>query len=203
MKKLDDILGGSGQLTPPRSVRLPPLSRTDWEDAVGARVATRTEPYRLDRGVLFVRVASAAWANELAMLTEPIITHLRQQGMDLHSVRFTVGKVQAQPRTRGTPVAAPAPPLEKLPQDVQDAVAAVDQPELREAIAQAALQNLAQHPARAMKGDDAVRSDRPRDRRRIRSASPDRARESPTPGPVSPSPPPASVTRLTPRTKKS
>lgn len=201
MKRIDDILGTSGQLAPPQGLQLPPLTPAAWEQAVGARVAARTEPYRLERGVLFVRVASAAWANELAMLTEPIIDHLRAQRLDVRAVRFTVGKVVRPPRTRRDPVPHTTAPLRDLPPDIEQRVKAIDEPELREAIAQAARQSLARHQAKPQPPTEPERGDaatKRRPRPAVHHSSPDRARESPTPGPISPSPPPISGTRLSP-----
>lgn len=201
MKKLDDILGTTKQIDPPGGLRLPPLSHADWEHAVGARIAARTEPYRLERGVLSVRVATAAWANELAMLSTPIIEHLRKQGLAVDTVRFAVGPVQAPQRPRGAPIEKPVPPLDALPEDLEGLVASIESPDLRAAVARAALQTLGR---RGVTADGASRGeDANAGARATRSeSSPDRAQESPTPGPVSPSPPPVSVTRLTPRKKK-
>jgi hypothetical protein len=153
--------------------------------------------------VLYVRVASSAWANELAMLTEPIISQLCEQGVDVHTVRFAVGRVEAQQRTRGAPVRTPAQALSALPVELQEMVAHIETPALRHAITRAVLQNLAQHdPKRDVTSEGGQANERPQTQRQAIAGSVDRAKESPTPGPVSPSPPPVSVTRLSPPNRK-
>jgi len=43
--------------------------REEWASVVGAHVAARSEPTRLQRGVLHVRADGGAWASELVLLT--------------------------------------------------------------------------------------------------------------------------------------
>lgn len=197
MKKLEDIIAKTRQLDPPSSLRRPPLSRAQWEEAVGARVAARTEPYRLERGVLFVRVATAAWANELTMLTEPIIQQLRASGVELDTVRFNVGRVAPPEPPRRPPAQPPPAVVPALPSAIAEMVAAIETPELRRAVSRAAARHLAQAGADHGTEDGSDGRGRPAQRSTTQRAAPaDRARESPTAPPVSPSPPPASVTRL-------
>lgn len=49
---------------------------TAWPQVVGARVASVSRPTQLKDGVLYVRVQSAAWRNELSMLRVRIIQQL-------------------------------------------------------------------------------------------------------------------------------
>lgn len=49
---------------------------TEWQRVVGARIATRAWPDSLKKGVLRVRVASAAWMHELGFLREALVGKL-------------------------------------------------------------------------------------------------------------------------------
>jgi hypothetical protein len=44
-----------------------------WAQAVGADIASRTEPQSFNRGVLVIKSASAAWQNELTFMKADII----------------------------------------------------------------------------------------------------------------------------------
>ena len=52
MNKLSSILAASAALRPPPNVAPPPLSLRTWEEAVGSRIARRTQATRCERGVL-------------------------------------------------------------------------------------------------------------------------------------------------------
>ena len=47
-----------------------------WPEAVGPKIAARTQPQSFSRGVLLVRAASATWQNELMFLRKAIIGRL-------------------------------------------------------------------------------------------------------------------------------
>jgi hypothetical protein len=47
-----------------------------WPDAVGPKIAARTQPQSFSRGVLLVRAASATWQNELMFLRKTILARL-------------------------------------------------------------------------------------------------------------------------------
>jgi predicted nucleic acid-binding Zn ribbon protein len=46
---------------------------TLWPDIVGEQIARVTKPERVDNGVLFVSVTTAAWRNELSMKRPAIL----------------------------------------------------------------------------------------------------------------------------------
>ena len=50
----------------------------NWSDVVGERIAAQTEPLRVRDSILFVRVKSASWRNELVFLKSKIIHELNQ-----------------------------------------------------------------------------------------------------------------------------
>jgi hypothetical protein len=126
-----------------RSLEVPygPVSRRDWELAVGSRIARRTRPKRLVRGTLYVATASAAWAQELSLLAEGILASLAPIIPDIRALRFEVGTVEPPKEPRGRLV--PVPPPVKLPPSVENALGRVADGDLSRAIRDAASKNLA------------------------------------------------------------
>lgn len=119
-----------------------PVAARDWEAAVGSRIAMRTMPARLERGVLHVRVASATWAQELSLLSDPIITQLRARGVAVDTLRFRVGKVEVPERIKTREEVRMTPRPVSLPSSLSGQVDRVQDEELREAIRHAAEKNL-------------------------------------------------------------
>lgn len=145
LEQLGAVITRANEVLPPRNApdARSPVSARDWEAAVGTRNAARAMPAKLDRGVLHVRVTSSAWAQELSLLSEPIIAQLRARGVHVDALRFRVGHVEVPERNktreeqvRTSPPAAPLPPT--LAHDVER----VQDAELRAAIRHAAEKNL-------------------------------------------------------------
>jgi hypothetical protein len=130
------------KLRVPASIEASPIAYRDWEAAVGTRIASRARPLKLERGVLLVRTASSTWAQELALLSDAIITALRGRSIAVDSLRFRVGQVEApdRPPSREEVRVSPAPV--PLPNAVALQIAHVEDPELRAIIARAAAKNL-------------------------------------------------------------
>jgi hypothetical protein len=108
-----------------------------WRRAVGPRIAERATPAGLKHGVLSVEVASSVWAQELSFLERELVARLAVVGVTVTALRFRV-----RPSARRDPVeraAARKPePPKPLPSDLKARLSAVDDPELRAAIAEAA-----------------------------------------------------------------
>jgi len=119
-----------------------PVRPRDWEEAVGSRIAARARPLRLDQGVLLVLTSSSTWAQELSMLSDAILSALKERGVPVKSLRFRVGEVA--PPTRPPERAAPrrVPPLVALPGSVKKELEDVEDEALRDSIAKAARRNL-------------------------------------------------------------
>lgn len=141
MIKLEQILAAQGALRPPPSVQAPPIPRAVWDKAVGTRIAERTQPFRLERGCLEVKVASSAWANELSLLAGDIQAQLTAAGWEIASLRFVVGPVQAPPR-RAVERRRTASPRAEVPSALRARMAEVEDPELRAALEAAAAKTL-------------------------------------------------------------
>ena len=119
-----------------------PVAPHVWVAAVGVRIAERTRPMALESGVLVVRAATSVWANELSLLSDTLVARLRAAGVSLRSMRFRVGPID--PPDRATEVRrARVPRPMPLEGELARAIARVADPELREAIADAAKKNLA------------------------------------------------------------
>ncbi len=173
---LGAVLLRSTDARAPLPVDAPPVAPRDWELAVGTKIARRARPTKLDRGVLHVRTASSGWTQELSLLADAIVTKLRARGLDVRSLRFHVGSVEplARPswRTETRTVRGPA----ALPPEVKGSLAAVESPDLRDAIARAAAASLGYEirrpPRRHPRGERSPRRRLPPRRSRPRRRSP-------------------------------
>ncbi len=144
---IDAILARAGEdrFSPTR----PPIAHAVWRAAVGPRIADQTVPLSLEGRVLLVRASSSTWASELSMLSETIISRLRQHGVDVERLVFRTGPIErpARPpeRRRTREVPAPVPLPKALARDLDG----VGDDELRSAIAKAASRALAFEEDRA------------------------------------------------------
>jgi hypothetical protein len=105
-----------------------------WREVVGSNVARRSQPTKLSGSTLFVRVTSSAWAQELSFLSRSIIERLRRAGYGVNALRFSVGPVKLPRRATRTQKVRKKP----LPKELADRLSRLDDPALRELIAQAA-----------------------------------------------------------------
>ena len=111
------------------------IDRDSWRRLLGDRVARRTEPGGLSGGVLTVYVASAPWAQELSLLTGELLARLKPLKLTINSVRFRVrqqiqgpaAQAKRRPAARAT-----------LPTELKARVDSIEDPELRQVIADAA-----------------------------------------------------------------
>ena len=111
------------------------IDRDAWRRLLGDRVARRTEPGGLTGGVLTIYVASAPWAQELSLLTTELLERLKPLQLRISSVRFRVRQQIQGPgaQQRRRPAARAA-----LPSELRQRVDSIDDPELRQVIADAA-----------------------------------------------------------------
>lgn len=136
------VIQADSKLRVPATIEASPIAFRDWEAAVGTRIASRARPIKLERGVLLVRTASSTWAQELALLSEAIITQLRARKVAVDSLRFRVGQVEAPDRPPSREEVRISPAAVPLPPTIQSQLAQVEDPELRAIIARAAAKNL-------------------------------------------------------------
>ncbi len=124
-----------------------PLAR--WRMAVGPRVADRTRPIALERGVLVVKVVTSVWANELSMLAPQIIERLKvpgpngAPGIDVTSLRFRVGPLEVEEGIAQQRAYRRVPPPVPLTPELEMSIGRIEDDELRALIDQTARANLA------------------------------------------------------------
>jgi hypothetical protein len=132
---LGDVLDGTRRATLQRSRAA--VDRDTWRRAVGRRIAERTDVGQLKQGELTVYVASAAWAQELSLLTREIAERLLAHGVRIEKVRFRIKVQQAAEMKPVRPLAKP-PAQKPLPAELRAHLERVPDDELRGAIAGAA-----------------------------------------------------------------
>lgn len=160
------------------------LDHETWREVAGDRIALRTAPGSIESGVLTVVVTSPVWAQELSFLAEDIVERLKERGLRVSSIRFRTGVVKAPvPKAPARRIPKPV----ELPSDARERLAKVEDPALRDLIAAAmgqSLANQARESERAVRpkpgaptprsaGPGSARSDRAAPKR---SATPRRSR---------------------------
>lgn len=124
--------------------RASPVDGETWRRVVGARIAQKSAPGQIRRGVLTVAVSSAVWAQELTFLSREIVGRLRKTGILVDGIRFRVTPMQPPPSP--PPAARRVSPAAPLPAVLEERLARIQDPELRAAIAEAASHSLATTP---------------------------------------------------------
>lgn len=139
-ENLDTILDRSGEARFAR--QKPPFARELWVRAVGARIAERTVPLRLENGELLVLVATHVWSNELSMLSTDVLRRLVSLGVPAIRLRFRVGSIEIDrpPERRAR---RKVPKTAPLPDGLAALIATVGDDELARAMRGAAEANLA------------------------------------------------------------
>ena len=114
-----------------------------WHRMAGARLGKHTRPERVRGRALYVRVATAPWANELSYMRAHLLEQLRAtRGAEwIDELSFTIGPLDGLPDfSDPVDAAADAPPLPPRPPIDGGAVAGellrVEDPELRGALAE-------------------------------------------------------------------
>jgi hypothetical protein len=123
------------------SARSAHITLADWRRAIGDRLAQKTHPERIVDGVLTVRVPSSTWAQELSLLSDVVLARLSAAGHRVQKLRFHVAAATGRPDAKVTVVRRVA-----LPASLAASIARIDDPELRETIAEAASLTLARKP---------------------------------------------------------
>jgi hypothetical protein len=115
-----------------------------FSQAAGARILARARAERLRGRTLYVRVATAAWSQELHTISAAILARMQKipGGEEVEALRFVVGDVDALPdwSTPAAP-ATPVRPTRKRAQTpvasvVHEALAGVEDAELRAKLAE-------------------------------------------------------------------
>ena len=133
------------------------MTHDEWRAIVGSKIAARTRPGKLQRGVLTVKVASSAWSNELSFLRPQILDRLSKAGHEVQRLRFVVDQeLSTRPAARAKAQAhGPRPTDFRLPEELLERLRQIDDPNLRAAVAEAARASL----SRAGKPDETRKDD--------------------------------------------
>ncbi|HET7542953.1 MAG TPA: DciA family protein [Polyangiaceae bacterium] len=112
------------------------IDHEQWRQLVGERIAARTEPGSMRGRELTVHVATSSWAQELSLFEKEIVGRLVAKGIKVDRLRFRVKEIAARPRDP----AARAPAYRKaaLPNALNTELERIEDPELRDAIGEAA-----------------------------------------------------------------
>ncbi len=73
-KIMEEVLSKRGYLTLCRESQI----REKWREIVGDRIANMTDCRGVEEGVLYVRVPSAAWRQEVSFTKEEILQQIRK-----------------------------------------------------------------------------------------------------------------------------
>jgi hypothetical protein len=96
------------------------LALRAFSEAAGPRILRRARAERLRGAILYVRVASAAWSQELQALSAQLIEKIKTRpgGEGVEALRFTVGNVEELPdfesESSETVVNSSSPPTGEL-----------------------------------------------------------------------------------------
>jgi hypothetical protein len=86
---------------PQLSDRLPEYHiRRAWARLVGADMARRTRPQSLTNGCLHVVVDNSPWLHELTLRAAELTARLSADSPAVRSLRFTLGTLETEPRSR-------------------------------------------------------------------------------------------------------
>ncbi len=118
-----------------------------WEKVVGPRVANRTLPDRLDKGVLWVRVETSSWMHQLSFMKDDIIAKANElcgeeivTGLHFHLGRhsrsandpLSAAVAIRRPPARERPL--PLPAQGRALRAIETEAAGIEDEELRDAI---------------------------------------------------------------------
>src|SRR6187402_1856755 len=112
------------------------VDREQWRRVVGERIAARTEPGAKRGRELTVHVASAGWAQELSLLSNEIVTRLKAAGISVDVLRLRVKEIA--PPLHEAAARKPAYRKAALPSTLNRERETISDPELRDAIGEAA-----------------------------------------------------------------
>jgi len=76
-----------------------------WSDIVGEQIAKRTQPERLRNRILFVRVSSSTWMQELQTMKQMLLERIDKviKGAVIEDIRFSLGEV-IPPTSASSPI---------------------------------------------------------------------------------------------------
>jgi predicted nucleic acid-binding Zn ribbon protein len=111
MRKLDQMLPDSiGRDEVLRAARAQKILRR-WEEVVGPALAAKSQPDRYERGTVWVAVTGSAWAQELRMKRDQLLSRLRELAGE--PTLFTDMRFGQRPMTLSTPETPAEDPVDR------------------------------------------------------------------------------------------
>ena len=135
---------------PQLSDRLPEYHlRRAWAALVGPDMARRTRPQSLTNGCLHVVVDNSPWLHELTLRAAELTARLSAESPAVRSLRFTLGTLETEPRSRPERRERRATALsDDDRRDIDEAASAISDPALA-AVARRLLTTARRFPAGA------------------------------------------------------
>jgi hypothetical protein len=135
---------------PQLSDRLPEYHiRKAWAALVGPDMARRTRPRSLTNGCLQVVVDNSPWLHELTLRATELTERLSAQAPAVRSLRFTLGTLETEPRSRPErPERHTMALSDEDRRDIDEAASAISDPALAD-VARRLLTTARRHPAGA------------------------------------------------------
>ncbi|HLA27515.1 MAG TPA: DUF721 domain-containing protein [Syntrophales bacterium] len=116
-----------------------------WEKAVGPQIASQSRPGNLRKGILFVKVSSSVWMQQLHFLKEEIVSKLNVlEKAPIKDIRFSIGQLPSPGKGEEQ---APQPLSTNLLKErdkkmMEDCLASLADQELKELIKRAMLREI-------------------------------------------------------------
>lgn len=81
---VESVLAERGYLTACREQEI----ITSWSSLVGSAVSEATECNRVENGIVYVRVLTAPWRQELAYLKQPLLDKIKKRFSSINNIVF-------------------------------------------------------------------------------------------------------------------
>ena len=127
-----------------RFARVRPLiSPLAWRALVGARIADRTVPQKIEYGALIIIAATSTWAHELTLLSATILERLQTAGYEVQKIIVRPGHVEPPGRPLERRRSKKVPSKVALGEKLTGEIEQVADPELAALLRDSAEMNLA------------------------------------------------------------
>ncbi len=125
-----------------------------WNDVVGEHVSRHAQPEFMKGGILFVRVSSSPWMQQLHYMASGIIEALNAcVGLPVvEEIRFKLGEIHPHWKQASSPPQSPPPilsPAKGTSKRVQKALSPIRDVEIREILGRVMLKDLGRRKGKA------------------------------------------------------
>jgi predicted nucleic acid-binding Zn ribbon protein len=118
-----------------------------WDDVVGEHVSRHAQPEFMKSGILFVKVSSSPWMQQLHYMGKGIIKALnaRLGLLIVEEIRFKLGEIDPSRKQASSPPQSPPPtpsPAKDTPKRIQKALSPIRDMKIREILGRVMLKDL-------------------------------------------------------------